>query len=249
VFTPQERDRLRDALVAAAKTDDRIMSVALFGSAALGTADRWSDVDLTLGVAVSADLGQVMADWTDRLYAEHGAVEHLDITGGTTVYRVFLLASTLQVDIAFARGTAFGAAGPAFQLLFGTAHPQPPSHPPEAAELVGLGWLYALHARSSLARGRVWQAEYMISGVRDHVLALACLRCGVPAVQGRGLDSLPPEVTGPIAGALARSVESGELARAFRVAVGGLLAEASQIDASLGRRLAGPLGELGELAG
>ena len=30
------------------------------------------------------------------------------------------------------------------------------------------------------------QAEYMISGMRDHVLALACLRHGVPAVQGRG---------------------------------------------------------------
>jgi hypothetical protein len=26
----------------------------------------------------------------------------------------------------------------------------------------------------------------MISGMRDHVLALACLRHGVPAVQGRG---------------------------------------------------------------
>jgi hypothetical protein len=244
MFTPQERDRLRDALVAAAKTDGRIMSVALFGSAALGTADRWSDVDLTLGVAVSADLGRVMADWTDRLYAEHGAAEHLDIIVGATVYRVFLLASTLQVDIAFARGTAFGAAGPAFQLLFGTAHPQPPSRAPDAAELVGLGWLHALHARSSLARGRVWQAEYMISGVRDHVLALACLRCGAPAVQGRGLDLLPPEVTGPIAGSLVRSLEPGELARAFRVVVGALLDEASAIDADLGRRLADPLREL-----
>ena len=244
MFTPQERDRLLDALVAAARTDDRISSVALFGSAALGTADRWSDVDLTLGVAVSADLAQVMADWTGRLYAEHGAVEHLDITGGATVYRVFLLGSTLQVDIAFARGTAFGAAGPAFQLLFGTAYPQPPPRPPDAAELVGLGWLYALHARSSLARGRVWQAEYMISGVRDHVLALACLRCGVPAVQGRGLDLLPPEVTGPIAGSLVRSLEPGELARGFRVVVGALLHEASQVDASLGRRLADPLHEL-----
>jgi hypothetical protein len=28
-----------------------------------------------------------------------------------------------------------------------------------------MGWLYALHARSSIARGRVWQAEYMISWV------------------------------------------------------------------------------------
>jgi hypothetical protein len=47
----------------------------------------------------------------------------------------------------------------------------------------------------------------MVSGVRDHVLALACLRHGLPAAQGRGMDGLPPAVTAIIAGALVRSLE------------------------------------------
>jgi hypothetical protein len=244
MFTPGERDRLRDALVAAARADERITGAALFGSAALGAEDRWSDIDLALGVAPGADLAATTADWTELMYAGHGAVAHLDIAPRATVYRVFLLASSLQVDIAFAPGAAFGATAPTFRLLFGTEHQQPPTGPPDAAELIGLGWLYGLHARSSLARGRVWQAEYMISGVRDHVLALVCLRCGVPAVQGRGLDLLPPEVTAPIAAALVRSLDPGELARAFGVAVGALLAEVGHVDADLARRLAGPLREL-----
>src|ERR1700729_2942858 len=54
----------------------------------------------------------------------------------------------------------------------------------------------------------------MISGIRDHVLALACLRHGVPAVQGRGMDKLPPAATAAIAGALVRSLAVSELAGA-----------------------------------
>jgi hypothetical protein len=112
-----------------------------------------------------------------------------------------------------------------------------------------MAWLHALHARSSLARRRVWQAEYMISGVRDHVLALACLRHGSRAVQARGIDDLPPEVTAAVAGALVSSLDPGELARAFRAATAALLAEIGQVDDGLARRLSAVLGELADAGG
>src|SRR3954468_21672416 len=102
MFTAEDRTRLRDALVARPRADSRIAGAALTGSAAVGAEDRWSDVDLALGVAGGADLGRLMADWTEALYREHGAIDHLDVVSGAVVYRVFLLASTLQVDIAFA---------------------------------------------------------------------------------------------------------------------------------------------------
>ena len=107
-----------------------------------------------------------------------------------------------------------------------------------------MAWLYALHARSSLARGRVWQAEYMISGVRDHALALACVRHGVPAVQGRGMDQLPAEVTAGFAAALVRSVDGAELERAFRAVTESLIVEIGLADAGLAGRLTGVLREL-----
>lgn len=244
MFEPEERDRLRDALVAVARTDGRVTGAAVTGSAASGAEDRWSDVDLAFGVAAGIDLGRTIADWTDLMFREHGAVHHLDVTFGATVYRVFLLASTLQVDIAFSPAAEFGAVAPTFRLLFGTAEEQTPASAPDTAELIGLGWLHALHARSSIARGRPWQAEYMISGVRDHVLALACLRHGVPAAQGRGMDRLPPDVTAAIAGALVGSLDLRELARAFRIAIDALLVEIGHVDAGLAGRLAGPLKEL-----
>jgi hypothetical protein len=44
VFTPEERGRLRDALIAADRVDERISGAALTGSASLGAEDRWSGV-------------------------------------------------------------------------------------------------------------------------------------------------------------------------------------------------------------
>lgn len=140
--------------------------------------------------------------------------------------------------------TEFGAIGSALRLLFGAAAKETSAPVPTAAELIGMAWLYALHARSSVARGRVWQAEYMISGMRDHVLALACLRHDLPTVHGRGFDRLPREATAAIEPALVRSLDISELKRAFAVVAEALLGEAEQADAALADRLAGPLREL-----
>jgi len=244
MFTPRERAALRDTLIAAARHDERIPSAALTGSSALETEDEWSDIDLAFAIEPGVETGRVIADWTDRMYGEHGAIHHMDVVAGPAVFRVFLLRSTLQVDLAFWPATEFGAIGPTFRLVFGRATERSAPGAASARDLLDLGWLYALHARSSIARGRVWQAEYMISGVRDQVLALACRRLGVPTVQGRGMDRLPAEITAPVAGALVRSLEIDELRRAFGVACAALIAEIERFDANLAQRLAPALREL-----
>lgn len=55
IFTAEERDRLRDCLLARAGSDDDITGAAFAGSMASGDADRWSDTDLVL--AVRGDCG------------------------------------------------------------------------------------------------------------------------------------------------------------------------------------------------
>lgn len=244
MFTIDERERLRDRLVSTARDDARISAAALIGSAALDREDRWSDIDLALRVADDADRTAVIADWTERMYREHAAAHHFDVPRGETLYRVFLLHDTLQVDLSFWPADEFRAVGPSFRLLFGDALKPTTAPAPTIAGLVGMGWLYALHARSSLARRRVWQAEYMISGLRDQVLALACLRHDVPAIQGRGIDSLSPRVTATVEPAIVRSLDIPELKRAFAAATEALLDETEQVDPGLANRLAAPLGQL-----
>ncbi len=107
-----------------------------------------------------------------------------------------------------------------------------------------MAWLYGLHTRSSIARGRVWQAEHMISGMRDHFLALACLRRDLPTVHGRGFDRLPADLTAVMEPSLVRSLDIWELKRAFAVVTEALLGEAEQADAALAGRLKGPLREI-----
>ncbi|MFC5260767.1 nucleotidyltransferase domain-containing protein [Kribbella qitaiheensis] len=241
MFSVRDREQLRDELVAAAKADSRIGGAALTGSGAAGTEDEWSDIDLAFGLVEGADQGEVIADWTTRMYREHGCVHHMDMARRGTIYRVFLLENTLQVDIAFAPAAEFGAYAPTFRLLFGEAVEQEQAQEPAAIDLASMGWLYALHARSSIARGKAWQAEYMISGVRDQVLALACLRYGVTSSQGRGLHLLPAATTDPITATLVRSLDRDELTRAFRAAIAVLLAETAHVDQGLAKRLKGPL--------
>jgi hypothetical protein len=204
---------------------------------ASGRGTRWWPADSRIG-------GAALADWTAALYRDHRARHHLDVAFGGAIYRVFLLKNTLQVDLAFFPAAEFGATRPSFRLLFGAAVERPPVPPPAAERLIGYGWLYALHARSSIERGRLWQAEYMVSQVRDHVLALAALRHGLPAEEGRGLDRLPRAATAPLEAALVRALEAAELRRAFGVALGGLRAEIRHADAELAERLEAPLREL-----
>jgi len=117
--------------------------------------------------------------------------------------------------------------------MLGASKPSQTEELPSPSELIGMGWLYALHARSSIARGRVWQAEYVISGMRDQVLALACLRHRLPVFEGRGMDRLPAEILDSILPALVESLDRPELQRAIEAAGEALLAEAQQIGPSL----------------
>jgi len=243
MFTPEERSQIRGSLIDAARADPRITGAALTGSASSGAEDNWSDIDLAFGVS-EFELPAALGDFSRLMYQSHGALHHLDVHHGNWIYRVFLLPNTLQVDLAFAPKAEFGARAATFQLLFGTAAPPLQTQPPQPRALIGWGWLYALHARSSIARNKVWQAEYMISGIRDQVLALAAIRHGLPAHEGRGIDRLPDAVKRPIEDALVRSLEIDELRRAFRAAVAGLLSEAAFVDDELAGRLGPALTEM-----
>jgi predicted nucleotidyltransferase len=241
IYTADERERLRSELVLAAQKDPNLCGAAHTGSAASSRLDRWSDIDLAVCLKPGASHEQVVADWTDRLYREHGAIAHVDVMRGATLFRVFLLKNTLQVDIAFWGADEFGAIGPNFRLIFGEAKSSQAPPQPNPSALIGMAWLYSLHVRSSLARGRTLQAEYMLSGMRNHVFELTCLRCGVVAQQGRGLDDLPASERERAAKCIPRSLDSRELKRVFRSTMELLVREIQHVDRELAERLAAVL--------
>jgi len=100
-----------------------------------------------------------------------------------------------------------------------------------------MGWLHVFHARACIERNKRWQAEYFIRGIRDHVLALACLRLGEDTRYGVGADRLPARVTDPLTAALVRSLDVLELRRALAAATLCLIRELEESDGQLGARL------------
>ncbi|RKN45778.1 hypothetical protein [Streptomyces hoynatensis] len=245
MFTAQERDAVLERLLGLAREDPRITGAALTGSAAAGHADRWSDLDLFLGVAEGTALPEAAAAFGEFAYRELGALHHFDLVAPPFRYRAFLLPGGLEADLGFAPAGAFGPVGEGgFRLLFGEAAGRRPASAPDVDHLIGLAWHHVLHARISVERGRGWQAEHWIGALRGHVLTLACHRLGLPTAYAKGAHLLPPEVTDPLAEALVRDLGARELRRALSAATRAFLREAREADADLAARLEGPLLDL-----
>jgi hypothetical protein len=237
VFTEVEREQLRTDLLARARADRRISGGAITGSGSIDALDRWSDIDLAFGLRDADQLTATLDDFTDFLRTRHGAIATIDVRREPWVYRVFLLSNTLQVDVAMAPATHFGALAPTFKLAFGEASDAPAAPLPDARELIGYGWLYGLHVRSSIARGRHWQALYMLNSMRDQVVALAELAAGLPAREARGIDRVPEVVRQSLEATIARSVSPEELRRAFGATTRALLNQVQGVDELLAQRL------------
>ena len=164
IFTPEQRDEARRHLLDRARNDPRVTAAAVVGGEAAGRVDRWSDLDLTFGIAGGTAVGEILADWTRAVTDDLDAVFLFDVWRGPTVYRVFLLPGNLQVDLSFSPSADFGPLGPNFRLLFGEAIEnrvrEPTSRLAETPrERFGLCVLYLVRARYGVERGDLQQAE------------------------------------------------------------------------------------------
>lgn len=258
MFTEAGRAALLAGLVAHARADPAVTGAALVGSGARQALDRWSDLDLAVRLAPGADPVATADAWRAHLEDARDVVDHLDVWSGPALYRVFLLADSLQVDLSFWPADAFASNGEPFELVFGeAARPTTPGPtapgagevgPGEVGGAIGWAWLHALHLRSALARGRSWQALHMLDGLRDGVIALACRRQGVPAHQGRGVDQLPAPLLARLGGTLVAAPDLEQLAAAFAQLVALLAEEVEAVDPERAGRLRPTLAVLVETA-
>jgi hypothetical protein len=237
VFTVEQRDDLRERVLRLAEEDDRVIAGAVVGSLAVhGGGDRFSDLDLTFGIADHVPVIEVLDDWTTTLADELGAVTLADLERGLTTYRIFLLPGALQLDLSMTPAAQFRPYGPRLRVVFGEMAADEPkaatppgslfiATPVVADDIFGWGVIYALHTRACIERGRLWQAEHYVGAVRDHALSLTCLRHGVAAVQARGYDDLPADALAQFEGSLVGALEPGPLRAALAASVTVLIRE------------------------
>ncbi len=187
----------------------------------------------------------MLADWTAVFSRELGALHHWDLRSGASIYRVFLLPTGLEVDVAVTPQAEFSARGPQFRLLFGPTRQGEPAPQPDAQYLIGLGWHHVLHARASIERGKPWRAAYWIGELRNHIVELACRRLGEESFHARGADRLPAAVTESLTATLVRALDAAELRRALAAATACFIGELAAWDAALAARLTPVLHEFG----
>ena len=253
MFTVEQREALRERVLRLAENDERVVAGALVGSLALDGGDRYSDIDLTFGLAGGVPIVDVLDDFTRALVADLDAVHLVDLDRGSAVYRVFLFPETLQLDLSMRPASEFRPGGPRFRLLFGStvaddAEPAATGSlfiatPATAQDMFGWGVVYALHARACIERARVWQAEHYIGAVRDHALSLACLREGVTVPQARGFDDVSAETLTRFEGSLVKALDRDALRTALTASTSALLREGKDAElpnaAAVARHLAG----------
>ena len=245
MFTAEQRDYVRNYVLEMARTDSRVTGGALIGSMASGAEDSRSDIDVTFGVATGIAIETVIDDWTQVLDREFGVLHYWDLRSGSSIYRVLLLPDGLEIDLSVTPEEEFGARGPHFTLLFGNAQPSETMPPPDVQHIIGLCWHHVFHARACIERNEPWQAQYWISEMRNHTLALSCIRLGENADYARGIDKLPTIVTNPFVDTLVRSLDVSELRRALAAVTMCLIAEIEKHDALLCTRLKPLLQEFG----
>jgi predicted nucleotidyltransferase len=240
-----EASQLTGKIVKLVTLREDVRAVALVGSWARGTPRSGSDLDIVVLTKAPSQYLE-LDDWTRDVGAlsvvrtrSWGAVTERRLKMATG--RVFLLENTLQVDLSFWPSGKLIPTSPRYRELFGDARVPGQASVPDREHLVGMAWLYSLHARSSIERDRLWQAEYMVSAARDHVLALACARLELPTAEGRGFDALPLELRDSLSSALVSSLDRPALTRALVATLDGLLEEAESLSPSLAQRLHAPL--------
>jgi hypothetical protein len=228
-----------------ARADGRIVSGALLGSLANGRPDDWSDLDLTFAVRDGESIAKVLADWTERLEAEESAAVLFDLPVGSTIYRVFLLPGSLQVDLSFTPERDFWPRGPSFELLFGNAGPTVMTPPPTIDEIAGLAVHDVRATRVAIERGRLWMALYWLESLRNHALSIAAIRRGLRASYARSTDDLPAEVLATAQATIVGALDTQALRAGLRAGAELLLAEAAD-DAAVIRKVEADLRELAD---
>ena len=164
----------------------------LVGSLAVDGGDRFSDLDLTFGVADHVPVADVLDDWTRTLTEELDALQLASLERGPTTYRVFLLPDPLQLDLSMTPAAQFRPAGPRFRLLFGeTAAGEPekpslgtcssPRRRPHGTSSAGASSTRSTRAHASSAdvsgRRSITSARCATTRSRLRASARGCPRC------------------------------------------------------------------------
>jgi predicted nucleotidyltransferase len=226
-FTPPEREESTRALLDALRSDSRVDAVELFGSIEEGSADRHSDVDMSVIVADDESVREVAHEWAGRVRELLPVFHMFSESFGPVEVRGFLLESFLEIDLAFSHAADWE----------GIPDPPRPDVSERYREKTDFIWHDVIHAAVAIDRGRPWRALFYVQRLRNGAIELASLRLGLDDRHHKQADELPAELRAALEPTLAASLDPDDLRAALRAATRAYFAEARTVQPGLADRL------------
>ena len=257
VFTPMDRARVLDLLLAQLAQDERIAATIVVGSGAHGFLDERSDIDLAAVVADGRVVREVWDDWRRRVRGLLTIWGCSEVTYNSESYLLALMVEGyLEVDLGFIGMAGVVAKRAEWRVAFDrTGYVEAtmrqswegrPAHDPKTFLSRHLDiWHYLIRAVVALQRGQQWAAVHELEVIRTRAIELACLRCRLDSRHFRAVNALPEGTLALLEKTLPADTSQATIARAIRAAADAFFSEAKALEGTD----SGEAARLGQLMG
>lgn len=243
LFTTEERKETLDRIIAALKSDDRIIGVVVVGSGATLSKDRYSDIDLAVVVDEEENVLVVFTEWRSIVEDLFSVIHSFEVTYGEHEYLYgFLLEGFLELDMGFRCLSKLYAKDEKWRILFDqTGKMQSimqssmeerhvPDIEPVCKKKVDTIWYYIIHGVVALKRGKLWEAFNCVETIRNHTIELAGLCLGLKTKRFKEVDRMPKSFLNQVQNTLVPTMDLKHIKNALRRATLCFFHEANHIE-------------------
>jgi len=236
-FQDKDRIEILNYILEVGKNDPHVIGAALVGSYAINKQDVWSDIDISFGIKEIVKPKIILDKWTNLVKAQFEIIHYFDIASALGIYRVILFSNGIELDLSAIPQSEFGPKASKFKLLFGSAKEKFEIPKPSIEKIYGLSWHHVLHANSALKRNKLWQAQFWLDKLREHIFTLKCLRNNVSCQHGRGIDLLDEDELKNMEKTLVKKIKSTEIKHALKYSARFLCDEIAHTNIKLSKNL------------
>ena len=208
LFTPTDREKVKNELVNLLATTPEITAIILVGSAAIGYTDELSDIDIMSVVSDEADIVCVMDTICASVKAKYNTLCFAQLNERRL--QVCLLDNCLELNFSYRTLETLEARAAHWQVLLdktGKADSIMRStyakfdeenrininnaYQNKLAEYSEQIWHYIFHAAAAINRGRFWKAVKELDYIRDNIIELKGLRYSLRMSRNSDVDKIP----------------------------------------------------------
>ena len=210
LFTPTDRETIKNDLVSSLTANPNINAVILVGSAAKGYNDHLSDIDIMSVVSSDVDIISVMAAIYEDIKARYNLLCYAPLNERRL--QVYLLDNYLELNFSYRTLETLEAKAESWQVLYDKTDQVDSimhstfakfdeanristenNYQKKLAEYSEQIWHYLFHATAAINRGRFWKVLKEFEYARNIIIELKGLRYSLSMYRNSEVDRIPQE--------------------------------------------------------